>query len=377
MQQNTPPWGFTRQLAVVKLKSASGQLYKQGMVVEMDKKNNGDLEAKLKFSWGRVFSRWGKNLMDDLDPAYKGAKIGWYTIHGIPSMIRESREWKLETDSKGWTTFAGIVTFGACATGYVLGTIGMVHAYGEKGFALLGLPIAAQGASYVYEAFRRAHKSELKNVVITKVQNSLDNKCAGEFNLSNKELLESAADDLSQWRGSTIYDWHELFGTSEEKETFHQILGNRGINAFNDMSFAEKIFPEKRVKEMAYEIAKHDARRFAENIFNCVYTDHIVGKVYEMAPNGVAGVKKRVFKKLIENDDDENTYEVMTRRFSTEIKGGQALQFILEKIKQVVEANKGTANIELLGQVTAVYGTEDGKASLSHYKVEPNSLWKK
>src|SRR3989344_6342079 len=111
------------------------------MTTESEQKNN--LEAEIRFSWGRVFKRGIQNMKDDVDPVYKGAKMGVYALHGIPTWVRESRDGKLSTDSRGWSTLSGLFVFGGSATAYALGTMEAVQTVGNGGYSLSGIPVLA------------------------------------------------------------------------------------------------------------------------------------------------------------------------------------------------------------------------------------------
>ena len=112
------------------------------------------LEKQVKFSWMRVMKQGIKNMKDDIDPVYKGVKMGFYTLHAIPTWARECQDGRLANDSHGW---AGTIAFGvSAATGlcyYIANKEAIAHK-GLEGYAVLGIPFAMQTCSYVKEAFR-------------------------------------------------------------------------------------------------------------------------------------------------------------------------------------------------------------------------------
>ena len=85
-------------------------------------KETNTLDEAVRFSWRRVFKRGLQNMKDDVDPAYKGAKMGMYALHSIPTWIRQHKDGVIQSDSWGWAGLTGLLVGGASAVGYFVGT---------------------------------------------------------------------------------------------------------------------------------------------------------------------------------------------------------------------------------------------------------------
>lgn len=293
---------------------------------EQEEKKTVDLEDEVKFSWGRVVKRGLQNMKDDVDPIYKGAKMGVYALHGIPTWRREYLDGKLENDSHGWATVSGLFVGGASATAYYLGMKEAIEAYGPQGYAVLAIPLAAQGLSYTREAFRRARKTELSNVVMTRMKKAIDRTGTQGYDLSCEQMIERVAQRLYEENQSG------KDGTTKEQ----RIAKNRA-----------------EAKEYLMDLA--------QDTFDGLFADGDVGKKYELSEDLFVGPVKR---NMDRNDGDY---------YGSKHKSGQH-DPLTKIIKETVEAKGGSANIELLGTLTAVYSTKDDRM---HYEVKPNNLWNK
>jgi len=337
------------------------------------------LEQEISFSWKRVAKRGVQNMVDDVDPAYKGAKMGVYALHGIPTWIREHRDGKLSSDRMGWTGAAGLFTLTAEVTGYALATSAAVAATGPVGFGVLAVPVASQLASYSREAFRRARKTEHANVVMTKVRKSLTDTENESFNLTNDVMIKSLADKLYSTKAQLVK--REIFLLNKGIEGFEKEIevakDDKNLDDVQKTRYfnhaEERIIEHKKgIADLEEGLEKYktdsvpEAREglayFAREVFDGLFADDKVGKDYEMTASLKVGPAKR-------RSDHEREWAFEE---SPQIREDNVLAKILY---QAIEDNNGSANVQLLGQLTAVY---DGKtAEASHYKVTPNTMWKK
>jgi len=330
------------------------------------------LDEQVNFSWERVMKRGVQNMKDDVDPVYKGSKMGFYALHGIPTWVRESRDGKLSCDSHGWAILSGLFVGGGCATAYILGGLSFPP--------ILAVPVVAQGLSYVRESFRRARKTELENVVLTKVQRSLNGQSEGEFNLNCQEMISTLANKL--------YEENKL-QIQESEENIKEYINSLGedlkvVETATDLNSIQKQQQTKIIKskisrnkkqldelndslktckEQSLTEAKEGLVYLSRDIFNGLFADNKVGQDYEMDVNSLdVGPKKR-----------KKDY---ARKFHfRETPHLDESSIIADLIKNVVQENSGIANIELFGKVTAVYSSKQNKES--HYLVKPNELWEK
>ena len=271
----------------------------------------------VKFSWRAVIRRWGENLKSDVDPALTGAKAGYFFFHGIPTWARHYDEGKMSTSKRGLATLAGLLVGGSIGTGYYVGAQAInVATGGVLGYAIVGVPLVANGTSWVYEAYYKAKKSECEKVVMTKIQRSFETT-KEEYALSNKQLLEQVTAGVYQ-----------------------EYKGQNGMT-----------------KERATDAAKTAIIAVASDVFNGLVADGNLGKKYEMSETLFVGPKKR-------KRDKQESYACHA---------GNSSNIVAEVIADAVEKNGGTANIELFGTVTTVYSNGKDKS----YEIMPNkSVWK-
>ena len=348
------------------------------MTTESEQKNN--LEAEIRFSWGRVFKRGIQNMKDDVDPVYKGAKMGVYALHGIPTWVRESRDGKLNTDSRGWSTLSGLFVFGGSATAYALGTMEAVQTVGNGGYSLSGIPVLAQGFSYVRESFRRARKTELENIVMTKVQRSLNGQGEGEYELSCKQMIGALADKLYAQREKEVKEeakrvHREITSFKEDLGTVEKAADMNSVDKHNQIkSMKSKIVHyEKEIEKNQRDLEEYKEKSLVEareglvyvarDVFNGSFADNKVGKKYEMGATKLeVGPRKRS-----RDYEREMRFEYSPRLDERSI--------VAELVSEVVSANGGTANVELFGKLTAIYSSKQNEET--HYNVVPNGIWKK
>jgi|SRR3989344_1901637 len=341
---------------------------------------NKNLEAEIEFSWKRVFKRGIQNMKDDVDPVYKGTKMGWYALHGIPTWIRESRDGRLSTDSKGWSTLSGLFVFGTSATAYVLGTMEAVEAVGNQGYSLLAVPLAAQGISYVRESFRRAKKTELENIVMTKIQRTLNGQEEGEYDLNCKKMIGTLADKLytqrekeveidSKAARENINHLKEDINTVEKATDINSVEKHHQIKMINSRIARQERDTEKgrqdlaEYKEKALVEAREGLVYLAREVFNGLFADNNLGKRYEIGATRLeVGPRKR--RRDYEREMHFECSPCLDER-----------SVVAELIGEVVAKNGGTANVELFGKLTAIYGSKHNQET--HYKVIPNNIWKK
>ncbi|MEK6969053.1 MAG: hypothetical protein AABW48_01360 [Nanoarchaeota archaeon] len=345
------------------------------MEMQMEKNDEEDksLEAEVEFSWKRVFERGVQNMKDDIDPVYKGAKMGIYALHGIPTWAREARDGKLSTDSVGWSVVAGLFVGGSCTAAYVMG--------GVLFPPILAVPVVAQGISYTREAFRRARKTEMENVIMTKVQRSLNEQGENEYDLSCQKMIKELAGKL--------YAHREEDTQTQVKEALYRIESfNEDIQTVEkatDLNSVDKHQQIKKLRTIISEIEKSieqgnksleeykiesvlEAREglvyVARDVFNGLFADNKLGKGqdYEMSSTKLeVGPKKR--KRDYER---EMCFDYSPRLDEQSI--------VAQLVSETVKKKGGTANVELFGQLTAIYSSKQNEET--HYNVKPNGLWR-
>jgi hypothetical protein len=294
-------------------------------------------EEEIKFSWIRVAKRGIQNMKDDVDPIYKGAKMGVYALHGIPTWRREYLDGKLENDSHGWATISGMFVGGASCVGYYLATTTAVAASGPVGYAVLGIPVASQAASYTREAFRRARKTELANVVMTRIGKAVKNGTGDKYDLTCKDLA-----------GMMV----------PEKETFVEKENGYGRRTQTEYEKERKDFDERQVQRiaMAEEKGRETMMKLAGKIFDGLFADDQVGSTYVMSRDLRAGPARK-------ERDAYNRYNDTTDA-----------SLIAKGLEDAIVKNGGSANVELFGKMSVMY---DNSGKVTGYQVEPNKLWKK
>jgi hypothetical protein len=302
-----------------------------------------------KYSHIRVIKRGIHYMVDAVDPILKGAKAGFYSLHGISTWKREVDDHKLECDSKGWAVTAGLLVTTAELAAYGLATKELVKHEGMEGYALLALPLVMQGASYTREAFRRSRRTELSNLVFTKIQRSFD-KPNGEYDLTNQQLVERVATYISPKRNKSE-QWEEV-----DDEGAHWVVTERSKTRASGDKTTD-----------AQEQAKKYVMATANSIFNDLFADDKVGGKYRMTAGLVAGPRKETYDRRIEQNDYRTNHYARG-----ELKCD--VPFVQDVIADVVKEHKGSANIELLGQVTSVI---EGSRQLATYEVKSSRLWKK
>ena len=306
--------------------------------------------------------------------------MGVYALHGIPTWVRESRDGKLSTDSRGWSTLSALFVFGCSATAYALGTMETVQKVGNSGYSLLAIPVVAQGLSYVRESFRRARKTELENIVMTKVQRSLNGQGDGEHDLSCKQMIEALADKLYAQREKEIKEeakrvHHEISSFKEDLDTVEKAADINSVDKHNKIKAIKSNIAhyEKEMegshrdleeyKEKSLVEAREGLVYVARDVFNGLFADNKVGKKYEMGATRLeVGPRKRS-----RDYEREMHFEYSPRLDERSI--------VAELVSEVVNANGGTANVELFGKLTAIYSSKQNEET--HYNVVPNGIWKK
>lgn len=304
---------------------------------ELKKEVKKSLDDDVRFSWGRVMKNGVKNMKEDVDPVYKGAKIGAYALHGIPTWAREYKDGRLANDSNGFSTIAATFVLGVTGAAYYAGTTALVAASGPVGYSLLGIPLASQLMSYTRESFRKAKKSEMGNVIQNRIQRRLTNESDEKFDLSLKDMVQAYASNVKSEPSAADTEFDPYSGSMRR--------GSKKKHADN---------PEIKAYSAVGEAA--------EKIFNQLFAFDQVGKQYGLYRD-LSMVNKSNEKKR--NEDHVKDYIDDTPEGT-----------ITKLIWDTVSRNNGSANIELLGKVTAIYKGQ-GAAREVHYQVEPNELWKR
>ncbi|HIH23639.1 TPA: hypothetical protein HA251_01250 [Candidatus Woesearchaeota archaeon] len=290
-------------------------------------------EDEITFSWKRVAKRGLENMKDDVDPIYKGGKMGVYALHGIPTWRREYLDGKLANEGHGWAKISGAFVVGASMVGYATALTAATAVFGPAGYAVLGVPLASQGASYTREAFRRARKTEWSNVVMTRVSKAVTNGTGEQYDLTCDQMVDMVAPAIMQQYGGR-YD--------------------TGTNA------------ETREKVRAQ--AKEGLMLVAGKVLDGLFADDEIGaKNYRMSRSLVTGPRA---KSEIENGSRRGCYaddDASLLRTTRE-----ALSAGLETY---VAKQGGTANVELFGKMSAIYDVKSAK--VAGYQVDANKLWTK
>jgi hypothetical protein len=302
--------------------------------IETQTNNNGadvknvkkkDLEKQVSFSWMRVIKNGIKNMKDDIDPVYKGAKMGFYGLHAIPTWVREYKDGRLENDSHGWAGLTGFFVAGTSALGYYVATTEAVKNYGVEGYGVLGIPLLMQGLSYTKEAFRRAKGREHGRVIKARLQQKIDSETQGEYDLSVQDMVKIYEKKDTNVKARRTYERdHEVSEESSKAET--------KMDAYKELSM------------------------LTDNIFKELFAHNHAGSKYELTPDlEVTTVRERYKHRGRDEPSLNNTFAKM--------------------IWETVSKNNGSANIEWLGKVTAIYGRDEPGSV--HYEVTPCKMWKK
>jgi len=298
------------------------------------------LEDEVKFSWWRVMKNGVKNMKEDIDPVYKGAKIGVYALHSIPTWHREYKDGRLANDSNGFSTAAATFVLATEGTAYYIGTNEALAQYGPMGYAVLAIPLGMQAMSYTREAFRKAKKSEMGNVIQTRIQRRLSTEDTEKFDLSLKDMMnvyvgaaKTGIEDTFQHYES---EGDELRNRTKKKAPASDDQAN--IKAYSAIG------------------------EIAENIFNELFAYDQVGSSYELYRDLT----------LVNKSNEKKRKSHGTKDYVNQAPEGTLNKLIWNRLAE----NNGSANIELLGKVTAIYKGQ-GATREVHYQVEPNELWKR
>ncbi|MGV8086022.1 MAG: hypothetical protein ACP5N1_00170 [Candidatus Woesearchaeota archaeon] len=295
---------------------------------EFDAKKTNDLEKEIRFSWKRVIAQGIKNMKDDVDPVYKGAKMGFYALHGIPTWVRECKDGRLQNDSNNLAALSTLFVGGSSGLGYYLATNESVKANGLMGYAVLGIPLIATGYSYVKEAFRRAKKKEHIRVIKSRIQKKLNAPTEGQWDLSYKDLLQTYSNDA------------EVLESLNRKENLHGSYHSRD----EDLG----------VEKVAMALYKQLSLK-TEEIAETLYAYNSLGKKYELS----LGLE------VITSNTDKHYNDAYGNKLS-------------QLIWDTVSKNNGSANIEWLGKLTVMYGGKEDKINVEkRYQVIPTEVWKR
>lgn len=290
-------------------------------------------EDEIAFSWKRVVKRGLENMKDDVDPIYKGGKMGVYALHGIPTWRREYLDGKLANDGHGWAKISGAFVVGASMVGYATALTAATAAIGPAGFAVLGVPLASQGASYTREAFRRARKTEWSNVVMTRVSKAVTNGTGEQYDLTCEQMIDMVTPAIAQ----------QQFGRYDD---------------------AAKAVVAEKTKEQAKEGLMLVAGKVLDGLF---------------ADDEIGAANYRMSRSLVTGPRAKNEIEGGTRcRYDSEDNGVllQTTRDALSKgLEGYISKHGGTANVELFGKMSAIYDAKSAK--VAGYQVEANKLWKK
>jgi len=277
-------------------------------------------------------------MKDGLDPVYKGAKAGFFAMHSISTWKRQEEEGKMECDHKGWMGLTGVLTFAGLGVGYGIATTTAVAMIGPIGFSVLGIPIATQAGSYIIESYKKAKQSVLEEVVMTKVQGTINKRDSEGYDVTCKQMIDTLTDHFQK----ETLERHNLDHDLDKDELKEK------------QSVLEKYETNSRCR------AKQALADFASEIFKGLYADKKLGRKYEMSQTLMVGPRKHM--------EDRRTRPNHHNHDETNM-------MLSKMISQAVSQNDGEANIELLGKVKAVYS--GGQQQKMHYKVIPNELWKR
>jgi len=336
-----------------------------------------DLEKTIEFSWGAVFKGWVQNLKDDVDPAIKGAKMGFFGLHAIPTWMRQHDEGKMSTEKPCLSGLLGLVVAGSSIAGYVaLGKHINETTNSEWGYATIAAPVTAQGVSWAYEAFLRAKKTEMSKVVMTRLERTLHAENTQGYDLTNKQLVELLANKLYQLKEETTRERiKNIYSDIEEVRTNKELNDenkNARINLINRYESEIKSLEDdvRNYKPRSLKHARKGLFYVARNVFHGLVADGKTSKKYTMSLQFETGPAKRkrdrdaeLWQPLGDEHDDDD--ERLAPR--------DVVGIISTIANETVKTKKGSANIELFGTVTSVY-THEGKEM--HYEVKPNQeLW--
>ncbi len=284
-----------------------------------------DLEKEINFSWSRVIKQGIRNMKDDVDPVYKGIKMGFYALHGIPTWVRECNDGRLENRANGLAGLATLFVAGTTGLGYYIATKEMTETYGLAGYATLGIPLVATGYSYVKEAFRRAKKKEHVRVIKSRIQKKFETPTEETWDLSYKDMIQQ-------------------YVTDKERQ-IEADNSRRNIGKSNN----EKIDIESTTMELYQNISLK-----TEAIINKLYAYNQLGKKYELNKN-LEVITPHTYRAEHYHERNE----------------------LADMVWNVASKNKGSANTEWLGKLTVIYETDEAGCKLEpKYQVEPTKLWK-
>lgn len=289
------------------------------------KKKQKTIDNTIKYSWKRVFKRGCQNMKEDIDPIYKGTKIGLYALHGIPTWRREYKDGKLSNTGHWFAGISALFTLGVTGAAYALGFGEAVQEFGTAGYGVLGIPVASQIASYTKEAFRKSKKTELSDVIMSRVYQKIDAPNEQEYDLSLNQMIEYCGQHIEQY----------------EK------INHRG---------------RETSKEELSDTSKKFVASIAGKTVRGLFADDKIGKSYVIDDELKVGPEMR--------DPDNNHHHNYGFAYSEDLKRSG----IVNLIEKTVDENNGSANIELFGQMTRVYDL-DGK-TIKHYQVKPSEIWK-
>ena len=329
-----------------------------------------DLEGSVEFSWRNVFRGWVQNLKDDIDPAIKGAKMGFFGLHAIPTWIRQHDEGKMSSDKYCLSGLLGLVVAGSSIATYTLIGRQINEATDSAwGAAMVGVPVTAQGISWAYEAFLRAKKSETSKVVMTRLQRTLDDETAG-YDLSNKQLVETLAGRLYKIQDAKVKGVIKNYSASIEAVKAEQKDDAKKKTRIEDYEREIKSLEDslQKYKSNSIKHARKSIFYVTKNVFDGLVADGQVGKEYKLSPELETGPVKRQRDRDMENcdiaEEEDCDYRLIHQNACT---------LLSDIVKTAVKSKNGSAKIELFGTVTSVY-TNEGKEM--HYEVAPNEIWK-
>ncbi len=342
------------------------------------------LEGRVEFSWKSVFQGWIQNLKDDVDPAIKGAKMGFFGLHAIPTWMRQYDEGRMSTQKPFLSGLLGLVVAGSSVSAYVAaGKYINETTNSEWGYSMIGVPVTAQGLSWVYEAFLRAKKTELSKVVMTRLERTFDTETQGEYDLTNKAFIETLAANLYKLREE---ETNEII----ESEKTHIEIMKSAKNCEQQDEQARRYELEKteaNIKNLQKSLEKYKPKSLkharkglfyvTRNVFNGLVADNQLGKQYKMSTQLQTGPVKRQKDRDLELEMqtwDVDECDIEDRRLHYRFAHQDVVNLAAEIVKETIKSKKGSAKIELFGTITSVY-TNDGKEM--HYEVAPNaSVWK-
>lgn len=338
-----------------------------------------NLETKVEYSRMNVLRGWVQNLKDDIDPAIKGAKLGFLGLHGVPTLIRQYKEGKMSTDRWGLSGLLGLVVAGTFVSGYAAaGKHICDETNSDLGYAMIGVPITGQLISWGIEALFRAQKTEQSKVVMTKLERSFNATPTEQYDVTNQQLLEIIANKLYQLRETEVKE--RIEGIKYQIDT---VQNGKDVPEKRKQSVIEDYNAE--IKNIEDELPKYKPRSFkhaqkgifyvARHAFDGLVADNQLGKQYKMSADLQTGPVKRQRDKDLDmmqqdiNDWDIDHEEAHNYRFMPSV----VINLVQDTIKEVVKTKNGTAKTELFGTISSVY-TNDGKEM--HYEVTPNEIWR-